>query len=90
MVILRRRLGGLDAGRIGHTLARVVPTSALAAGTALLVTLPFGDETSLTGLVLEVVLAVGAGVMVFVGAALMFKISEVDDVVRAVRGRFGR
>ena len=53
-------------------------------------TLPFGDETSLTGLVLEVVLAVGAGVMVFVGAALMFKISEVDDVVRAVRGRFGR
>jgi putative peptidoglycan lipid II flippase len=90
LVILRRRLGGLDGGRIGGTLARVVPSSALAAGTALLVTLPFGDEASLTGLVLEVVLAVGAGVLVFVAAALMFKISEVDDVVRAVRGRFGR
>ena len=90
LVILRRRLGGLDRGRIGGTIVRVVPSSALAAGTALLVTLPFGDEASLTGLVLEVVLAVGAGVLVFVAAALMFKISEVDDVVRAVRGRFGR
>jgi putative peptidoglycan lipid II flippase len=90
LVILRRRIGGLDGARIGRTVARVVPSSALAAVTALLVTLPFGDDVSLTGLVLEVGLAIAAGVLVFVAAALMFRISEVDDVVKATRGRFGR
>jgi putative peptidoglycan lipid II flippase len=90
LLILRRRVGGLDGRRVGDTLGRAVPAAVLASGAALLVTAAFEQDVTQIGLILEVVLAVGVGVLVFLGAARIFKISEVEDVMRAVRGRFGR
>jgi putative peptidoglycan lipid II flippase len=90
LLILRRRVGGLDGGRVMDTLVRAVPAAALASGAALLVTAGFHSDATQVGLAIEVVLAVGAGVLVFVGAARIFKISEVGGVVSAVRGRLGR
>ena len=89
LVIVRRRLGGIDGRRVWRTLVRVVPASLLAAAAAFAVTLPFTTGgVGLAGQIVEVPLAVLTGVLVFVGVALMLRIREVDEVLGALRGRF--
>jgi putative peptidoglycan lipid II flippase len=89
LVIARRRLGGLDGVRIGTTIAKVVPLSALAGLAAWAVTLPFPETGARLGTwLVEVALAVSAGLLVFLAGALIVRLSEVDDVKNAVRRRF--
>ena len=82
--IARNRIDGLDGRRIWATLIRVVPASALAAGAAFAVTAPFHAEGFAAEL-LEVSLAVAAGVLVFLAAALILRVSEVEEVTRVLR-----
>jgi putative peptidoglycan lipid II flippase len=89
LVIARGRLQGLDGVRIGTTIAKVVPLAALAGLAAWAVTLPFPEtDARLGSWLLEVVLAVSAGLLVFLAGALIVKLPEVDDVKNAVRRRF--
>jgi len=93
IAILRRRLGGLDGRRIGSTLAKVTAAAAAtavaaAAAAALVATFLNVDRASVR--LIQVVLAVTAGVLVFLACALMFGISEVDEVRRALLTRFRR
>ena len=89
LVIARGRLGGLDGARIGTTIAKVVPLAALAGLAAWAMTLPFPETGAGLGTwLLEVALAVSAGLLVFLAGALIVRLPEVDDVKNAVRRRF--
>jgi putative peptidoglycan lipid II flippase len=90
--LLRRKLGSLDGRRVASTLARTVPAAVLtalcAAGVAALV----GSDTAAgtATRVLQVVVGVGTGVLVFVGLAFILRVREVDEVRRALLARIGR
>jgi putative peptidoglycan lipid II flippase len=90
VLLLRRRLDGIDGGAIWHALARIVPASALTAvaafGTAQLLGHVVGVAT-LPQQVLQVVAAVLVGLLVFGASALIFGIREADDVRAAVLRR---
>ena len=91
--ILRTRIGSLDARRVGGTLARTIPaavvTALAAAGAASMVREVVERASRLQDL-LEVVVGVAVGMLVFLGCALIFGIREVDDVVSALSRRFRR
>jgi putative peptidoglycan lipid II flippase len=89
LVIVRRRLGGLDGARIRTTLLKVVPISVVAGAAAWAVTLPFPDANAVVGTrLVEVALAVAAGLLAFLLGALIVGLREVDDVRTAVLRRF--
>ena len=91
LALLRRRLVSLDGHRISSTIARAVPAAGITAGVAWLVAAGVGAivDTDLLGWRLaQVGLAVVAGVGVYLGAALMLGLQEVDEVMSAVRRRF--
>jgi putative peptidoglycan lipid II flippase len=94
LIVLRRRLDGIDAPRILGTLVRVIPASGLAAGAALLTSWSVGllfDAGSSTGVnLLRVGTGVTVGVLVFVVSTLIVQIEEVDEVKDAVLRRFRR
>jgi putative peptidoglycan lipid II flippase len=93
VVLLRRRLGGIDGRRIWATLVRVIPagvlTAAAAYGTSRLVGEVLGTDLVGEQLV-QVVLAVAVGLLVFAATALIFGIEEADEVRGAVLRRFRR
>jgi putative peptidoglycan lipid II flippase len=88
--ILRGRLRRLDGRRIGRTLALVSPAGLLSAGAALgavvLIRETVGEDTAPERL-LQVGVAVVAGLLVFVSAALIFRLKEVDDLRKVVQRR---
>jgi len=91
LVLLRRRLGGIDGRRIAATLGRVVPAAALTGlSAALAASLVQGwlDETQLGVQVAQVLAAVIVGLLVFAACALIFRIREVEEVRGAVMRRF--
>jgi putative peptidoglycan lipid II flippase len=93
LVILRRRLGGLEGRDLGRGLARVLAASALtgaaAWGGARLISQTLGADT-----LIEQIVQVGAGVLggliIFLGAALLFRMEEFELVKRTVMGRLRR
>jgi putative peptidoglycan lipid II flippase len=91
LLLLRSKLVSLDAGRIGRTLARTIPSAVITAFAAWVVAAAVntGVDTHMVGWrLLQVGLAVVIGVAVYLGTALMLGVDEVDDVVGAVRRRF--
>jgi putative peptidoglycan lipid II flippase len=94
LIVLRRRLGGIDGQRILRTLGRVIPASALSAGAALLASWGIGllfDPHPSTGVdLLRVATGVIVGVLVFVASTLIVQIDEADEVKDAVLRRFRR
>jgi putative peptidoglycan lipid II flippase len=86
---LRHRLGPLDGRRIARTVARLAVASAASAGAAWVVTelwtLPADASVLLEAA--QVATAIVAGVLVFLGAALILRVGEVDDLRRALLGR---
>ncbi|MEO8293022.1 MAG: murein biosynthesis integral membrane protein MurJ [Actinomycetota bacterium] len=90
VVLLRRRLAGIEGRAIAHALTRIVPAAVLtglaAFGTSELLGRLVGVAT-LAQQVLQVGTAVLAGLLVFVAAALIFGIREADDVRAAVLRR---
>jgi putative peptidoglycan lipid II flippase len=93
LLILRRRLGGLEGRRVIRNLGRTIVAGAVTAAAAWAVARFVGDwlgTTTLGAQLLQVLLAIGAGVLVFVGAALILRIEEVDTVRQQLLGRFRR
>jgi putative peptidoglycan lipid II flippase len=91
LVLIRRRLGSLDARRIGRTLVRAVPAAIVTAVVAWLVAAGIdavGDTDLVVWRVVQVTAAVVAGVLVYVVGALMLGLEEVDEVMGALRRRF--
>ncbi len=91
--LIRRRLGSIEGRRIASGLVRTfvaaVLTAAVAWGTAR-VAGQWLDTETLTGQTLQVLLAVLAGMITFVIAALMLRIEEVDVVRRQLAARWHR
>ncbi len=92
-VRLRDRLHGLDARRIGLTLARTVGAAALtglaAWGASRGIAAVMDEARPLFSLV-QVTAGVVAGVLAFALGALIFQIEEADEVWRALSARFRR
>ena len=91
LTVLRSRLGSLDGPRIATTITRALPAAALTALVAWLVAAGVSaavDTQAVMWRLVQVGLAVVAGVGVYLGVALMLGMQEVDDVVGAVRRRF--
>jgi putative peptidoglycan lipid II flippase len=89
-VLLRRRLGGLEGRSLGSGLAKVVAgaaaTAAAAWGTARLMASVVATDT-LAGQVAQVGTGVLAGLIIFLGAALVLRMEEFDLVKRTVMAR---
>jgi putative peptidoglycan lipid II flippase len=92
-VALRGRLAGLDGRRVVDTLVRTLAASVLTAlaawGTAEAVAATLSLDRPLVRLV-QVVLAVAAGVLAFALGAFIFQIQEADEVWRTLVARVRR
>ncbi|HZA26813.1 MAG TPA: lipid II flippase MurJ, partial [Actinomycetota bacterium] len=88
--VLRRRLGSLEgryvAGGLIGVLLAAAATAAAAWGAARLVAAALGAET-LTEQIIQVGAGVLAGLIIFVGAALLFRVEEFELVKRTILGR---
>jgi putative peptidoglycan lipid II flippase len=92
-VILRRRLAGLEGRTLAGGMAKVLAAAGLTAGAAWgasrLIFEALGADT-----ILEQLIQVGAGVMagliIFLGAALLFRMEELELVKRTLRARLHR
>ena len=93
LILLRRRLRGVEGASIVATLSRVVPAGALTAltafGAAELLEHTVGVAT-LPLQIVQVAVAVLIGLLVFAASAFIFGIQEVDEVRGAVLRRFHR
>jgi putative peptidoglycan lipid II flippase len=91
--ILRRRLDGLEGRWLAAGLARILGAAALtgagAWGAARLMFQTIGADT-LGGQIVQVGIGIVAGLILFLGAALLFRIEEFDLVRRTVAGRWRR
>jgi putative peptidoglycan lipid II flippase len=94
LVLLRKRLGRIDGGRISATLARVIPAALVAAGAAFLASRAirdaFGAGAGTLSRLAEVSVGVLAGLLVFAVSTLIVKIDEAEEVKDAVLRRFRR
>jgi putative peptidoglycan lipid II flippase len=91
-VILRRRLGGLDGHRLAASLAKILGAS-LATGLAALVAAKLARHVLATGVpgeLFQVLAGVAAGLTVFLAAASLLRLEELQVVRSAVLGRYGR
>jgi putative peptidoglycan lipid II flippase len=92
-LIVRNRLGGADETRIASTIARTFAAAASTAAAAFLVAeaIQAVSDVDRPGVrLLQVGGSVAAGVLVFFGVALIVRIEEVDEVKKALLGRFRR
>jgi putative peptidoglycan lipid II flippase len=93
LLVLRRRLGGLEGRALGRGMARIVAaaglTAAAAWGGARLISGTLGADT-LTDQIVQVGVGVGSGLIIFVGAAVLFRIEEFELVRRTLGGRLRR
>ncbi len=91
LTLLRPKLTSLDGKRVVHTIARAVPAAAVTAFVAWLVAAGVAaavDTQVVVWRLVQVGLAVVAGIGVYLAAALMLGMEEVDEVMHAVRRRF--
>jgi len=91
--ILRRRLEGIDGTRILSMLARVLPAAIASGLAAWSVAVGIAHTTGATtspAAVLQVVAGVGAGLLVYVGATLILRMNEIDDLKGVLVRRFRR
>ena len=89
--MLRPRLGSLDGARIWGTIGRVVPAAIVMGGGAWLAATGVGevvDTQAVLGRVLQVGAATAVGLAIYLAAALMLHIQEVEEVKAIVRRRF--
>jgi putative peptidoglycan lipid II flippase len=92
-LVLRRRLHGADGRRIASTIGRATVASVLSGAAAFAAAGAFAAGVDLDRpllRLLQVTFGVVAGVLVFVGAALMMRVQEVDEVRNALLARFRR
>jgi len=93
LLLLRNRLGGIDARRVATTFGKIAVASVIMAVGAVFVeqwlrgVLP-GNSTLLRGL--RVGGAIGAGLLILAAAARLLRIEEFDEAVRRIRARLFR
>lgn len=89
---LRHRVGPLDGRRIARTVAKLTVASVASAGVAWVVAELWALPADATVLLeaAQVTTAILAGVLVFLGGALILRVGEVDDLRRAILGRLRR
>jgi putative peptidoglycan lipid II flippase len=93
IVLIRAKLGSIDGARVTHTIVRTLAASVATALAAWLVAAGVAavvDTQPIAGRVVQVTLAVVSGACIYLGAALMFGLHEVDEVVGALRRRLRR
>ena len=93
LLLIRRRLRGIDGARVLGTVGRTLLAGAATAATAWLVARWLGTTlgtATLTEQTLQVFSAIAAGVVVFVGASTAMRIEEVDAVRRHLVARWRR
>lgn len=93
LVVIRRRLGGIDGRRLASSHARIAAAAALTGAAAWAVgeTLARAvDVSAVGGRVLQVGAATAAGLILYSAVALVLKLDEFRPLVRLVAGRFGR
>ena len=91
LLLLRRRLGPIGGVQIARTVARAAIAAMLSAAAAVGVVIAWevpADETVLVRAA-QVGVAIVVGVLVFLVSALILRIGEVDELKRAIVGRFG-
>jgi putative peptidoglycan lipid II flippase len=93
ILVLRRRLGRLDGRRIASSVGRIGVGAAAAAAAAWSVARLVGHAVGteqVAGQVLQVAAAVCAGVLAFLGVALMLRIEEAEVLRRQLTARWRR
>jgi putative peptidoglycan lipid II flippase len=91
--LLRRRLGSVRGGEIGSTVWRTGVAAVLTGVAAFAVSSGVSrilDVTRPSARLAQVAASVAAGVLVFLLVALILRIDEVDEVRKALLGRFRR
>ena len=91
VVLMRRRLGGLDGRRVLEGIARTIAAGAATAGASWLVARVLADAFGTATLgtqTIQVLGAVVAGLVVFLTAATLLRIEEVAMVRRQLLARF--
>ena len=93
LLLIRRRLRGIDGARVLGTVGRTLLAGAATAATAWLVARWLGTTVgtaTLTEQSLQVFTAIASGVAVFVAASTVMRIEEVDAVRRHLAARWRR
>jgi putative peptidoglycan lipid II flippase len=91
--LVHGRLHGADEMRIASTIGRTLVATAATAATAFVVAAGLDtilDVSRPSLRLIQVAASVAAGVLVFLGVALIVRIEEVDEVRKALLGRFRR
>jgi putative peptidoglycan lipid II flippase len=89
-LLLRRRLGGLEGRSLGAGLARIAGAAALTGAAAWGATRLMShvvDADTFGGQIVVVGVGVMAGLIIFLGAALLFRLEELELVKRTLRAR---
>lgn len=88
-VILRREFGGLELGRLFSTALRITIASAALAGTGWLVwdVLDQALGRDLVGQIVSLGAGLIIGALVYLAAARLFRIAELDQILRLLPGR---
>jgi len=93
LLLIRRRIDGVEGARVLGSIGRTLAAGGLTAATAWLVARWLGETMGIATLgqqLVQVASAVGAGLVVFVVAATLMKIEEVDMVRRQLISRWRR
>jgi putative peptidoglycan lipid II flippase len=93
LVLLRRRLGGLDGKHVWPSVGRAFAAALATGGAAWAVAGTMAhvvDPTQLAGAAVQVLAAVAAGLLVFALAARILQMEEVDSVRRHLLARWRR
>lgn len=91
LVLIRRRIGGVDGARVLGSVGRTLLAGLTTAGAAWAVARWLGDAVGVTSLgeqALQVISAVGVGLLVFLLAATLLRIEEVQMVRRHLASRW--
>ena len=91
LILLRRRIGPVVAGRTAATVARIVAASAVVAVVAYVLWEPLDSWLGRTfpAQVVSLGVALAGSIAVYVAAARLLRIRELDDVVTMLRQRAG-
>ena len=93
LVLLRRRLGGLDGDVVWPSIGRAFVAALATGGAAWTAARAMGhivDPASFGGTAAQVLVAVAAGLLVFALAARILQMDEVDSVRRHLLARWRR
>ena len=92
VLLIRRRIGGLEGSRLGMTLLKICLASIPMAAVAWLVS-EFCASLPLAGILLRLVrvsASITLAAFVFYLACRLFRIEELDEAIEAIAGRFLR